>query len=93
MENLSVERYIAKDFVSAEAFKVLRTNLQFCGMSVRVVGITSFNAAEGKSSVSFQLAASLAQTGKRVVLLDTDLRKSYLQSGLKVQEKISFFAT
>ena len=52
---------------------------------MRVVGLTSFRAAEGKSSISFQLALSLAQAGKRVVMLDTDLRRSMLQNRLKIR--------
>ena len=88
MEKISVKRFISKEFQSAEAMKTLRTNLMFSGASVRAVGLTSYSAAEGKSTISFQLAASLAQAGKRVLLLDADLRKSVLQSRLKVRGKI-----
>ncbi len=89
MEMIPVKRFIAKEFKTAEAIKALRTNLMFAGEDIRVVGLTSFSAAEGKTSLSFQLAASLSQTGKRVLLLDTDLRKSVLSARLHVTTKVN----
>lgn len=89
MEKIEVNRFVSKEFQTAEALKTLRTNLMFSGEEVRAFGLTSFSASEGKSSISFQLAASLAQTGKQVLLLDADLRKSVLQSRLKVRGKIN----
>lgn len=88
MNKITVNKYIAKGFLVAEAMKTLRTNLLFSGVNVSVIGLTSCTAAEGKSSISFQLAASLAQTGKRVVLLDVDLRKSALESRLKLHGRV-----
>lgn len=88
MEKIAVKRFMSREFQAAEAMKTLRTNLMFCGDDVQAVALTSFNASEGKSTISLQLAASLAQAGKRVLLLDADLRKSVLQSRLKVRGKI-----
>lgn len=88
MERIEVKRFLTKDFHSAESIKTLRTNLLFSGENVRAVALTSFNANEGKSTISFQLAASLAQAGKRVLLLDTDLRKSVLANRLRVKGKV-----
>lgn len=88
MEKLAVNRFVSKEFQVAESIKILRTNLMFSGTDIQVVGITSYSASEGKSSISFQLSASLAQTGKRVLLLDADLRKSTLQNKLKIRNKI-----
>ena len=68
--------------------KTLRTNLLFSGSKVRVVGLTSFSASEGKTNISFQLAASLAQTGKCVLLVDADLRKSVMASRMRVKGKV-----
>ena len=87
-ERIKVKRFVADEFQAAEAIKTLRTNLMFCGNDVRAIGITSFGVAEGKTSVSFQLAASLAQNKKNVLLLDGDLRKSVLQNRLGVREKV-----
>lgn len=85
MESIAVSAMIAKDFQTAEAMKTLRTNILFSGSDIQTIALTSYSAAEGKTTVSFQLAASMAQTGKRVLLLDADLRKSVLASRLKVR--------
>lgn len=71
----------------SEAYKSLRTNLQFCGEDKKVVAITSCTPNEGKSSVSLQLSISLAESGKRVLLVDADLRKSVLMGRTKVGHK------
>lgn len=88
VEKIAVKHYISQDFFAAEAIKTLRTNLMFSGDTVRAVAMTSYGSAEGKSTVSFQLAASLAQAGKRVLLVDADLRKSVLASRLHVRSKV-----
>jgi capsular exopolysaccharide synthesis family protein len=85
MEKISISRFVAKEFQVAEALKTLRTNLIFSGSKIQAVGLTSFSTAEGKSTISFQLAASLAQAGKRVLLIDADLRKSVLSSRLHIR--------
>ena len=59
-----------------ESFKTLRTNLLFSGSDVKTVLLTSCVSNEGKSTVSLELAKSLAASDKKVLLLDTDLRKS-----------------
>lgn len=61
-----------------EAYKSLRTNIQFCGSEVKLICITSCLPNEGKSNVSFNLAKSLADCGKKVILIDADLRRSAL---------------
>ena len=77
MDKIEIKKFIVNDFQPSEAIKTLRTNLMFCGDEVRAIGLTSFGAGEGKSSIAFQLAASFAQSGKSVMLVDADLdRKS-----------------
>jgi len=68
-----------------EAYKSLRTNLLFCGSDKKVIDITSCTEDEGKSTVARLLAISLAQTGKNVVLVDADMRKSVLTRAVRIQ--------
>ncbi|MCM1157454.1 MAG: CpsD/CapB family tyrosine-protein kinase [Bacteroidales bacterium] len=64
------------DFKTNEAYKTLRTNISFSGEDIRVLAITSSVPNEGKSAVSFNLANSLAEDGKKVLYIDADIRKS-----------------
>ena len=68
----------SNDFFLQESFKTLRTNVQFCGQDVRVVAITSCDENEGKTVVSLNLAKSFAELGKRVLVVDADMRKSVI---------------
>lgn len=88
MAKIEVSSFAAVDFQAAEAFKTLRTNILFSGADTKAIGLTSFSEGEGKSTVAFQLAASLAQAGKKVLLIDADLRKSVLAARLKVTGKV-----
>lgn len=66
-------------FAAAEAIYQLRTGILYSSKDVKMVAITSAYENQGKSFISFHLAHSLAQVGKRVLLVDTDMRKSVLQ--------------
>ena len=61
----------------AEAYRTLRTGIQFAGVDypIRSLVITSAGPSEGKTTTAANLAAVMAQAGKRVVLIDADLRK------------------
>lgn len=72
------------DYRTNESYKTLRTNIQFCGNDIKLIALTSCTPNEGKSSVSFNLAVSLAEDGKRVAFIDADLRKSVLVGRYKV---------
>lgn len=67
------------DFRSREAFKMLRTNIEFTGGNPKVICITSCTPNEGKSNISYELAKSYAQLGEKVLLVDADLRKSVMR--------------
>ncbi|MCR5507536.1 MAG: polysaccharide biosynthesis tyrosine autokinase [Lachnospiraceae bacterium] len=71
---------VRHDFRTNEAFKTLRTNIEFAGEDVKVVGLTSATPNEGKSTISFELARSFAESGKKTLLVDADLRKSVMRS-------------
>jgi capsular exopolysaccharide synthesis family protein len=67
------------DFRTKEAYKALRTNLEFSSSDVKIVALTSCTPNEGKSEVSYNLSKAFAENGKRVLLVDADLRKSVMR--------------
>jgi capsular exopolysaccharide synthesis family protein len=81
----------------AESIRVFRTSIQLSSTSreSRVIAITSCQPGEGKSTLSMNLAAALAQGGKKVVLVDTDMRRPsvYWRLGLSDRKGLSEFLT
>ena len=79
----------------AEMFRNLRTNIQFMNVSSekKVMIVTSTVPGEGKSYVSANLAAAFAQLDKKVLLIDTDMRKGrqHVMFNLKAKPGISNF--
>ena len=72
-----------------EYFNALRTNIQFLGKDKKVIAITSTSENEGKSTVSTNLAISLARLGLKIMLVDADTRKSVMAGRFKFKHKIS----
>ena len=75
-------------FGAREAINVLRGNIQLSGYKLKVVAVTSSQENEGKSSMSFELARSLASLEKKVAFLDCDIRTSVTRSRYKVTDKV-----
>ena len=61
----------------SETFRTLRTNIQFMNTSrkLKVIQVTSSFPGEGKSWVAANLAVTFAQAGKKVIVVDADMRK------------------
>ena len=59
-----------------EAIKTLRTNIQFSGRDIRTIMLTSTAPNEGKSEISWKIAVSFAQIGRKTLYIDADIRKS-----------------
>lgn len=77
-------------FSAAEAYKLLRTNLFFClpegnNHSCPVVGVTSSVQGEGKSTTCINISYMLAENGKRVCLIEGDLRAPTFKRRLKLK--------
>lgn len=66
------------DYRMVEGMNQLKTNLMFSGDNIHSIMITSSVPNEGKSSVAFNLARTLAENEKKVLLVDCDLRKSVM---------------
>ena len=73
----------------AEAYRLLRTNLQFASVDepLKVILVTSPGPSEGKSTVSLNLALALEAAGKRVVLIDADMRRPKLCKYAQVERE------
>ncbi len=76
MQIIEIKRADKLDYKESEAYKTLRTNVQFSGENMKVIALTSCTPNEGKTSVSFNLARSLSEIDKKVLYIDADMRKS-----------------
>lgn len=76
----------------AEAYRTLRTNIQFSSLLMTnkstTLLITSSSAGEGKSTTAANLALVMAQGGKQVILVDTDLRRPVLHTLFDVKNDV-----
>jgi tyrosine-protein kinase Etk/Wzc len=74
------------DSIPSEAFRALRTRVQFSKIdrdALKVILVTSSAPQEGKTTVSTNLAGSFAQTNKRTLIVDCDLRKPRMHNVFK----------
>ncbi|HEX4145197.1 MAG TPA: polysaccharide biosynthesis tyrosine autokinase [Pirellulales bacterium] len=80
-----IQAHIAPDAPSSEAFRTLRTSLAFSGQETGRLVISSPEPGDGKTTVLANLAVSFCQAGKRVLMIDADMRRPGLsaQMGLK----------
>lgn len=75
------------EFTATEQYKLLRANLQFTipeDVKCPIIGITSSMRCEGKSTTAINLSYVLAETGKKVILIDADLRIPSIAKKMKI---------
>lgn len=77
-------------FHVSEAYKTLRTNILFSTRSkgCKIYVVTSAIPGEGKTTTAINIAISFAQTGKKVVIVDSDLRKPKLHKYFDLENKV-----
>ncbi|MGN1416889.1 MAG: polysaccharide biosynthesis tyrosine autokinase [Oscillospiraceae bacterium] len=76
-------------FAITEAYNTARTNIMFAAStsSRKIIAVTSANPSEGKSTTCSNLAISFANAGKKVLLVDCDLRKPVMAKKFKLKPK------
>lgn len=77
-----------EDRMYLEAIKNLRTNLQFAGVNIKNILVTSCFPNEGKSDITMQLVRELGNINKKVILVDADIRKSTFVSRYQIDKPI-----
>lgn len=82
--------HMAPKSLGAEAYRVLRTNLQFSALDKPLATLVCTSAApsEGKSTTISNLAVVMAQSDRRVILVDADLRRPSLHKLLKLPNNV-----
>jgi protein-tyrosine kinase len=70
----------------SEAFRTLRTNIQFSSVDkqIKTMMLTSTGPSEGKSTITSNLAIVMAQSGKRTLLVDADMRKPTIHRTFRI---------
>jgi capsular exopolysaccharide synthesis family protein len=80
LKYLELANLPALDYACSEGMNTLCANLAFAGKNVKSILVTSCHAGEGKTFLALNLARALAGTGKNVILVDGDMRRSKFQS-------------
>ena len=88
MKKLNLTDRRKPDYFYSESIKTLRTNIQLSGQSIKTILITSCYPNEGKSDIALSLAQELGSIGKKVLLLDADIRKTAYVGSLEVQDEV-----
>ena len=80
MEKAIIHGNLTLDYAGSEAINTVSSNLTFAGKNIKRIVVTSCEANDGKSFVAIQVAVNMAARGKKVILVDADLRLSVMNS-------------
>lgn len=78
MAAIKILNFPPLSYAGTEAINTLCTNLTFSGDGVKRIMVTSCHASEGKTMISMNILRTMAKLGKKVVLVDADLRRSMI---------------
>ena len=84
MQRAEIKGNLNLDYAGSEAFNTVCSNLSFSGKNIKKIVVTSCEPNDGKSFVAIQVAVNMARRGKRVVLMDADLRLSVLNAHYEI---------
>lgn len=84
MKQAHINQLAPLDYYGEEAMNSICTNLTFAGRNLQKIIFTSNDQSDGKSWISIHIATNLAQRGRRVLLIDADLRRSFLVQRYKI---------
>lgn len=84
-----IRRYL-KESLSSEAYRSLRTNIQYSSIdkNLQIIVVTSSIPGEGKSTIALNLAYSMSEMNKKVLLIDADLRRSTIHKKLNISNLV-----
>ena len=85
MKELRIGNLPELDYSGTEALNTICTNLLFSGRDEKKVAVTSGDSGNGKTFMSMHIAQNLAQRGKRICLVDADLRRSSMVRNYRLQ--------
>jgi len=91
--NIPIQKFIVEKYpksILAESLRAVRSNLQFItnGKGPKVIAITSTISGEGKTFLAINLAGALAITGKKVIIIDVDMRRPTVHKYFDLNNKI-----
>lgn len=86
MNKLTIDEKESISQARREVFRTLRSNIEFTGVDNRAIVVTSCVPGDGKSTVSFNLARTFADSGKKTILIDADMRKSAMINRFQLEE-------
>ena len=84
-DTLNINALPALNYSVTEALNTLWTNISYSGSNVKVIAFTSCHSDEGKSFMVMRLARIILSCGKRVLVIDADLRKSVLAGRYRIR--------